>query len=520
MSQTQDASRPDYVRPELSEALPDLRLIEDLLAGTRRMWAMAKKRGYIRQWKDEDEAVYKIRKESETVHEGLGRTLSASTGMLFAKPPQIEWNAGEQRMQAHWSNLDMAGTAGHVFVKRFSEMGIQEGIALLLVDHAKRPEGIMIHDGNEEALGLRPKWSAYPRSAVLSWLTQEIGNEEIVVQVVLAESALEREGAFGVTPVKRYRVLSLGAFQVEGQREEAGATWTLWQEDDTVVTGDVPGHRVVGQGVFRNRAGEPAPFLPIAIAYTGRKLGTMQAHPPLMGVAWANLAHWRSSTNLEFYRQLCAFPQPTVIGALIKQEGADGIARESTLRVGPMVVVQVEAGGDYRWTELSGTSMERLEHGVTEKERHMGQLGMSFLAPDTRAAETAEAKRLDATAENATLATAAQGIDDAVNLAMQHHGWYLGIAPNQVPVFTLNRDFDNTAMDPDTMRAYVDAVQRAGLPARMLLEAWQQGGRIGPDVDLDELEMEMMAGQQAREEAEAMERAERVEEMKATGQAA
>ena len=122
----------------------------------------------------------------------------------------------------------------------------------------------------------------------------------------------------------------------------------------------------------------------------------------------------------------------------------------------------------------------------------MAQMGMMFLAKDTRAAETAEAKRLDATAENATLATVAQGIDDAINEALKAHAWFQGLDENQVPVYQINRDFESTALDPQTMAVYVAAVERAGLPPRSLLEAWQSGGRIGPDVDLDELENEMM----------------------------
>jgi hypothetical protein len=132
--------------------------------------------------------------------------------------------------------------------------------------------------------------------------------------------------------------------------------------------------------------------------------------------------------------------------------------------------------------------------------RQISKLGVSFLATDTRAAETAEAKRLDATAENSTLATAAQGIEDAVNMALEHHAWFLGIEKSGAPTITLSRDYESTGMPSDMLIAYVRAIADAGLPPRLLLDAMQRGGLIGADEDIDALELEMMASAAAKEE--------------------
>ena len=138
---------------------------------------------------------------------------------------------------------------------------------------------------------------------------------------------------------------------------------------------------------------------------------------------------------------------------------------------------------------------------------------MSFLDRDKRAAETAEAKRLDATAENATLATAAQGLDDAESEALRIHAQYLGFAKEEAPTVTLNRDFESTVMDAQMMQAWISGVEKAGLPPRILLEAWKAGGQIPEGVDLEELEREMMANQAAKEAAEAAEREERMAQL-------
>jgi hypothetical protein len=295
--------------------------------------------------------------------------------------------------------------------------------------------------------------------------------------------------------VNRYRVLRL-VLTPDGWQ----ATWVLYEATDKDATREEQ-FTVKGSGVFRNRAGKVADFLPAAIGYTGRTHAPMVATIPLMGVAWANLAHWQQSTNLRFYRDLCAFPQPTITGTLAPdiQTGTPG-----KLRVGPMTAVHLsEADAKYAWTELTGSSMEQIEKGIIEKLAQMAKLGMAFLQADTRAAETAEAKRLDATAENSTLATAAQGIEDAVNSALEFHAWYLGIDKAGAPVLSINRDFESTTLDAPTMLAYAALVRDAGFPMRLVLEAMQAGGRIGPDEDLDALEGEIAAALAAKQQQEA-----------------
>jgi hypothetical protein len=491
---TSDATLPNFVRAEVSAAEDDLTLMHDSLAGTRRMWQRSA--SYIRKWKDEDPAVYDIRRQIETYFEGVSRTLSAAVGMLFSKAPAMTWNASQEVMEPQLANIDAAGTAFNVFAKRFAYSALRDGIGILLVDHTSRreavPAGTIVTRENDQRLGLRPTWAMYERGQAISWRTGKVDNQNVITQLVLAETAQVEDGMFGVRTSLRYRVLRI----VGGV-----ATWTLYEqlEKDAAKITDF---RVIGSGVFRNRNGEVRTTLPIAIAYAGTTDAPMTSTIPLLGVAWANLAHWRAATNLTFYRDLCAFPQPKVKGSLMPdaQTGAPG-----QLRVGPMVAVQTAADGDFEWAELAGTSLDQLEKGVTEKLGQMSKLGLAFLQDDTRAAETAEAKRLDATAENSTLATAAQGLEDAYNLALEITAWYNGIAKADAPVCSVNRDYTSTAMDPATMTAYVSAVVSAGLPPRVLLEAWQAGGRLAPDADLDELEAQMAGGLAAAEEMKRLE---------------
>ena len=519
---TKKSNQPDYQMPALAEVLPDLTLLDDLLAGTRRMHDQ--NTIYIRKWTDEDQKVYNIRSKIEQLFEGLSRTLSAAVGMLFARPPTMEWQTSEGLLEDFWENVDLAGTSGPVFVKKFTDTAMRDGVAVILVDYPQMPrdeKGVKIEiDSKQEALlGIRPTLAFYGRAALMNWRTSKINNKLAVTQLTLWEPTALEDGDYGVRVVDRYRVLRLEEM-TEKESEEVGhyATWTVYEKhtennEDTF--------KWVAEGVFLNSKGEAYDRLPVGLAHTGRSDEILVASIPLLGVAWANLAHYQLSTALRFSLDVSGFPQPTVIGELAKEPGPGGVGLvAANLKIGPMVTVTVTKGNkdtgpsDFRWTAAPTEGFKSLyDFGVAEKKRQMAELGMSFLAGDTRQAETAEAKRLDATAENATLSTGAQGVDDAMNQAWKHVCWFMDIESSGVPVIKLNRDFESVAMDPTTMAVYVAAVDKAGFPIRLLLEAWQLGGRIPPDVDLDELELEMAAVLAAKEEAEREAREERAAAM-------
>lgn len=499
-----DPKQPNYARPEYVESEGELTLIADEMGGTKAMHARSTE--YIRKWSGEKKENYKIRRLCESFFEGFGRTLSAAVGMLFAKPPAIEWNEAEAIATEHWDNIDGVGTKGTVFAKRFSEATTRDGLALILVDHPSPPKDekgkpVEVTGELEERLALRPRWAMYDRMAAINWFHEEIDNRLTLTRLVLYEPATERDGAYGVKPVHRYRVLEL-VESAEGRL----AKWTLYRMNTEPGQATAETFTEEDSGEFTNKSGERASFLPVSIGYAGRTDTPMQAAPPLLGVAYANLSHWQLSTSLRFNSEVAGFAQPTVIGEL----ATDATGNPVPFEIGPLVLVHLAEGGEFKWSEPEGTGLDRLANLVLEKLRQIGALGVSFLMSDTRAAETAEAKRLDASAENATLATAAQGIEDALNMAWAHHAWFLGV--ENAPVITISRDFESTALASDIMRAYVDGLN-AGLPPRILLEAWQQGGRIPEDADLDQIEMEMMAQIEAKE----TERREREEELAMAG---
>jgi hypothetical protein len=126
--------------------------------------------------------------------------------------------------------------------------------------------------------------------------------------------------------------------------------------------------------------------------------------------------------------------------------------------------------------------------------------------------KTATEAYLDSQAQFATLAKAGKAVQDAINMAWEITGWYMGIEQADCPVLALNTNFDTSKMDAGVMVAYVQLV-KAGFPKRMALEALQEGGRISEDAELDQLELEWETGLAAERDAQEA----RMMDMSATG---
>jgi hypothetical protein len=488
-----DANQPTYERAELTKIRPTLDLLSDLLLGPQHMWD--KSHQYIRKWKHEEQDVYDIRRKAEPLFGGLSRTLAAAVGMLFAKDPQIEWNASEPVLKPLWDNLDNAGTKGSVMAQHFSYHSLRDGLCILLTDFPKAPEGVVVTAANEAAYGLRPFVTMYARADALCWDESVLLNRKQLTQLTLRESYTKREGEFGTKLAVRYRDLRL----VLGNDGVTMATWRIWEQ--VTSSGNAVRYAVTDEGVFTNRRGAIATELPVSISYTGAKRQALVVDPPLANVGYANVAHWRYATNLAFNREVCGFEQLVITGSILPDPAKPN--QRGTLRIGPLVGLNIETGGSAQWIGPSGKGLEQLANGAAEKMVQMDQQGLGFLVPNKTVTATATEARIDSYAQLATLSSAAKSIQDAWNAALEWVAWYEDIDVAGAPVMSIQTDFESNLMDAQIMAQYL-ALVNAGFSKRAVLDALQAGGRIAPDADLDLLEAEWEGELSAqREEAAA-----------------
>jgi hypothetical protein len=124
-----DPNLPNFARAEYVAREPDLTLIADEMGGTRAMHARSTT--YIRKWTAEKTAQLQHPARLRDVLRGTGPyALGGRRDAVRAIAQRIEWNQSEEVMTAHWDNIDGAGANGPVFVKRFAEAALRDGLAL------------------------------------------------------------------------------------------------------------------------------------------------------------------------------------------------------------------------------------------------------------------------------------------------------------------------------------------------------------------------------------------------------
>jgi hypothetical protein len=109
----------------------------------------------------------------------------------------------------------------------------------------------------------------------------------------------------------------------------------------------------------------------------------------------------------------------------------------------------------------------------------MAALGLAMLVRETRAAETAEAKRLDKAEGDSALALAAVDLERGLNEMLGLTADWLGVNADATTV-TVNRDYQGQQIDPQMLRVLVDMY---GADALSLDTLWRRmvDGEILPD---------------------------------------
>ncbi len=451
---------PNWIHPKASAVAPDLKLIDDLLSGTRQM--QLNRATYLPKYEDETEGEYRKRSEAvANVYGGFKRILQASVGMLFSAPAKLV--DADAAIEEHWQDLDRQGMRGDVFCRHRAFDAIAAGIGVLLVDHPPRPDGV-VTAATERELALRPYWVGYKRQHVVNWRVGRVAGRPMLTAITLREQVETEDDDVGIVSTARLRELQL---------TEQGAQWRVHNEID--------GEWVAGPwGTFTTTSGAPLRRLPIAIGYVGQKAGPLEAEIPLLPVAEANVDLWRLETNTRYLEDRTCFPQPHVAGEL----APDPVTKvpPTVLKLGPGQVVVTTPGSTFSFVEVRGESLNQLRESAREKKKAMAELGLSFLMHEGRQ-ETARAKQIDASSEQATLKSAAVGLTDWYNEALAIHAAYLEVP---APTMQLSPSFDALQLDPQFIQALGVARKSGIIRGETAVRILQRGGLVPEDIDPSE----------------------------------
>lgn len=494
-----DADRPDWRDPE-SRAMEGIwQTCRDAYDGTDAMLARPKR--YLPKHRKEKPEDYRARCEHSAVFNTYAATVNGLTGLAFAKEPTLGKDV-PAAIREHAENIDGAGTTLGNFARELTEDGIAVGTSGFMVLYPPRPAGAT---AEAEINGtLRPYWRRIRVEDVYSWDHATVGAREMLTQLVVREQVRRRAGRFGYETVTHYREFRHDVTGPLGLKEPV--TYIVWEERQTdrkKRSELVP----VSTGFIVNGRGESLSRIPYVGVLMGRRVNKMFGRPLLKDLLDLMLKAFRIDSDRSYLMHLACVPiplrkgyqSPARVAAIGDAQGnVAQIARATGGAVAaPNVLMDLPAdtpqasGIDFRWVEIQGTAFAPTKDELEKLKAEMGALGLQFLAPSTRAAETEGARRLDARIENATLSSLLSRVESAIEEGQILHAEYLGLdatvfGEQSGGSFTCNRDFERTVLSEAMIKVYSDLVMAEQLTLETFLELLRQGRALPDGVSIEQ----------------------------------
>jgi hypothetical protein len=387
------------------------------------------------------------------------RTIDALHGLMFRKPPSIEYPAA---MQEVVDDITMSGQSLEAFTSAVAREDLNVGRAGVLVDFPSvpaQPQNV----GQARSSGQRPFATLYKAESILFWRTGRIANKLALTEVRLSETVYEPEDEFSDAESTQIRRLLLdpesGVYVQQIWRQTSDA-WTLSEQ------------------IVPQMNGQPMRFIPFVIVGP-EHVGADVSQPPLIDMADLNLSHYRSSADLEHGAHLTGLPMLFLAGVQLGEN-------ESVYVGSQKAVVSSDPQSDGKWIEFTGQGLGALETRCEKKEAQMAALGARMLAPEKKTAEAQGTVEMRVGHETSMLADIAHVISQAMTQAME---WLRDWSGASGPVsINVNTDYTVTMLSAQEVTALVAAWQMGAISKNTLFWNLQQGEVIEDGVTFEEEE--------------------------------
>jgi hypothetical protein len=443
-----------FLHPDYRYWREDWQLIRDSLAGERRV----KEQGpiYLPPLDNDLGTSYTAYKARAVYVAMVARTVSGLVGTVFRRPTKVD-NVKKELLK----DVTLDGMDFNLFAKTLAWEVCSVGRVGVLVD---------MNDG-------RPYFSMYLAENILSWRTKMVNGREELTYVLLREILNETpalDGSVSPTPTyassnlrARYRVLLLenGVYKqrVYDQLDQNG--------NPTFSTNGTY------KEITPTRNGQAFDFIPMKIIGPLSPTPDIQK-PPVLDIAYLNMAHYRTSAQLEHGRYFTAMPVYYVPVSNPEETG--------DYFIGAPVVWEVPVDTKPGILEYFGTGLSALALSLTEKEEHIAQLGGRIMGIRPQAtSESDNIYALKQSNEMSILLNITESMSAGLTEAL---GWWLTWQrePTKDIRVTLNQDFKALQIGARELRAVALLYQSGILPIQEVHRILQESEMIGEEVSLTE----------------------------------
>jgi len=349
------------------------------------------------------------------------RLIRAATGLILRKPITV---LGDP----YWTDVfvkdvDGCGSDLDEYARRSLICALTYGHSNTLVDFPAPTGAISLAEERQQ--NRRPYWIEIDPTNIYGWRLDREVNYGKLVQVRIAEQAVVPEGDFGEKVFDQIRVIEPGKYKIYRRKE---TTKDMYTQDESFAgnfdsPSDEKDYELVDSGEFS--LGE----IPLVTVYAG-KTDTMTSKPPLLDIAYLNLAHFQRQADL--IHSLHVASQP-----LLVMEGWDDQTKDTVISVNYAMATQ--PGNKVYYVEPAASAFEAQAAEIQELQLQMATLGISTLSQQKFVAESADARRLDRVDTNSMLSMVSLDLEQKMQKAFNLSANYLGLEP---PEIQISRDFD------------------------------------------------------------------------------
>ena len=406
------------------------RAVLDMMKGWEIMKAVTEGTEYLRENSEaflpleprEDYSAYMARVNRAVFSPFTQRLIRAATGLVLRKP--ISLTGDPYWTEMFKMDVDGCGSDLDEYARRILMCSLTYGQSHILVDYPAPSGALSLAEERQQ--NRRPYWIEVDPTNLLGWRLDRDSNYGNLIQARIAEKAVLPDGAFGEKVFDQVRVIEPGRYRVFRKSDQIDAMYDVDDnsyagEFDTGTTGE--DYKLAESGNFS--LGE----IPLVTVYSG-KVENLVSKPPLLDIAYLNLAHFQRQADL--IHSLHVASQP-----LLVMEGYDDQTKDLAISVNYAMATQ--PGNKIYYVEPASSAFDAQSAEIKELQMQMATLGISTLSQQKFVAESADARRLDRVDTNSMLAMVSMELEQKLQKAFNFSAEYVGIEPPEVKI---SRDFD------------------------------------------------------------------------------
>ena len=356
------------------------------------------------------------------------------------------------------NDIDMRGSSLRKFLTDVDQHVLRDGAAAVLVEMP--PEDPTIESKADEIRsGRRPYLVLLERDQVINWRSHLECGREILDLVIIKIKDEVPEGDYGVKTEDVYIVMVPGAYRKVKITNDKNRGWNEEiLEEGTTSLNEIP---MAWIGSTTNQIG--------------------QSDVVMDGLAQLSIEHMQLRSDLAELIHKCALPAAVRIGDSMNPDGS-----YRPLTIGPNSVLDLPDGGDFKYAEIGGGSLQRHQEEVQHVEALMKEASLSFLWGDGNGQRTATEVALASSQVSAQIRSLIEAKMSAIQKVMQLWSEYTGEAISDESGITMNDSLISKPLDSSDVSQLVSMFNNNIVSHRTTLEELQRGGILDPDMDVDQ----------------------------------